>query len=631
MRKFSLKKQFFLVYAILLFLFAFQSPINAKVDASKYGAGFNSTDATSTLQGAINSKADTVLVPYMGSDWIVRPIKCVSNQTIIFEKGVNIVAKPGAFGGNMDALFKIESVSNVSLIGYGATFRMQKAEYLRLYPALGAEGRHCVAIYASSGVRILGLILRDSGGDGVGAYFASSNILIKDVICDNNERQGMSPCDLTNFTIENCVMINTIGAPPGAGVDFEPGANSEKLSNIKVINSYMANNAGSGMIVLGWWTASNSTSPYSMDIKHCFISTKNWSAIDLGNCPDGGPKGTVFFEDCIGESSFPSDKAGGGLGITGKSANAYLAKFTNCLWQNSNTAIKFCKGNSGAQVLGNIQFVNCSINEPDQQFTIRRDFAGGTFGLANITGNLKINCPYGLASASLGTGNNVTLQLTENKSKPPVINSVIPDKGNPDKVIFFNSGAPIGVSAQAFDPDNGTTSGAGISKVDFALWRGDAAVATFSDVAAPYAWPITLSSKCPRGIYLIRITAYSNDGSFSVAVVPIYIYNILDGTGPYVSGTGIESNYKTVNFVREKDFLIRNSSQGFMVYSPFAADSRIMISDLSGRQVSLAQTVKGQSWNNIVAQNKLLSGVYFIQTTDSKESNSIVKKVMVAK
>jgi hypothetical protein len=422
-------------------------------------------------------------------------------------------------------------------------------------------------------------------------------------------------------------MINTGGTAPAAGVDFEPDGPGESQINGKMLNCYLANNAGGG-ILLFLRNLNNTSSPISLDIKHCFVSTKKWGAIELMDVPDNGVKGTASFDDCIAECGTPPGDAAGGLVVGGKSANTYLGKFTSCLWQNCNTAIKFCRGGS---ILGNLQFVNSAINEPDQQITIQRDFSSGNFGVANITGNLKINSPYGLSSSSLGGGTNVTVQLTEQKSKPPIVTSVKPDKGNPDKVTFFNAGNAITISAQAFDPDIGTTNGAGITKVDFALWRGDTAVVSYSDVAAPYAWPVTASAKCPRGIYMIRITAYSNDGSFTAAVVPIYIFNTVDGSGPYINGAGTEFNHKTNNFMPEKDFLVRNVSRGFMVYSPFATESKIVISDLLGRQVTSAQTVKGRSWNNFVAQNRLSNSVYFVQATDSKGNNSIVKKAMIAK
>jgi hypothetical protein len=116
-----------------------------------------------------------------------------------------------------------------------------------------------------------------------------------------------------------------------------------------------------------------------------------------------------------------------------------------------------------------------------------------------------------------------------------------------------------------------------------------------------------------------------------VAVVPISIYSTVDGSGPYITDSGIEYNHETINIIPEKDFLVRNTSQGFMVYSPFATDSKIVISDLSGRQVTLAQTARGQLWNKVSTQSKLSNSVYFVQVTDSKGNNSFVKKTMIAK
>ena len=72
----------------LLVLCLLSTPASAvTVDASDYG--YNPADATSALQSAINTGADTVIVPYMGpgNDWIVEPIFLTAgNQTIIFEE-----------------------------------------------------------------------------------------------------------------------------------------------------------------------------------------------------------------------------------------------------------------------------------------------------------------------------------------------------------------------------------------------------------------------------------------------------------------------------------------------------------------------------------------------------------------
>ena len=50
------------------------------------------------LQDAINSGAQAV-VDNVGKPWIVTGIALASNQEILFERGVEVLAKKGAFKG----------------------------------------------------------------------------------------------------------------------------------------------------------------------------------------------------------------------------------------------------------------------------------------------------------------------------------------------------------------------------------------------------------------------------------------------------------------------------------------------------------------------------------------------------
>jgi hypothetical protein len=73
--------------------------------------------------------------------------------------------------------------------------------------------------------------------------------------------------------------------------------------------------------------------------------------------------------------------------------------------------------------------------------------------------------------------------------------------------------------------------GSGITKVDFALWRGNAAVATISDVSAPFEAKFNKTTSYEQGIYLLRVTAYSGDGSNTVDVVPINLLGTPNASG----------------------------------------------------------------------------------------------------
>src|ERR1035437_11034256 len=54
--------------------------------------GFNREDSTESLQAAINSGAKTLVVPFMGDSWIVRPLQLRSQLEIVFQPGVLILA-----------------------------------------------------------------------------------------------------------------------------------------------------------------------------------------------------------------------------------------------------------------------------------------------------------------------------------------------------------------------------------------------------------------------------------------------------------------------------------------------------------------------------------------------------------
>ena len=55
--------------------------------------GFDAEDATEALQAAIDSGARRVVVPNMGSDWIVGPIRLAGHQELFLERGVVVSAR----------------------------------------------------------------------------------------------------------------------------------------------------------------------------------------------------------------------------------------------------------------------------------------------------------------------------------------------------------------------------------------------------------------------------------------------------------------------------------------------------------------------------------------------------------
>ena len=186
--------------------------------------GFDEKDSTAALQGAINSGAKTVIVPYVGKKWIVKPIDLVSNQEIVFAPGVIVAAKKGEFKGDHDSLFRAAQKENITLRGYGARWQMRKEDYRDPNHYIRAEWRMGLMCLSSKDIEVLGLTIAETGGDGI--YLGSSaaefigipaynrNIVIKDCIFENNYRQGISVIGAKNLVIENCVFRNTSGTPP---------------------------------------------------------------------------------------------------------------------------------------------------------------------------------------------------------------------------------------------------------------------------------------------------------------------------------------------------------------------------------------------------------------------------------
>jgi hypothetical protein len=269
--------------------------------------GFEEGDSTKALQAAIRSKAKKVIVPYMGKPWVIEPIFLESNQEIIFQHGVIITAKPGSFKGRTDALFSAVDKRNITLTGYRADLVMRKKEYTHP-PYEKGEWRHCIAILGCHNINIFGLNIANSGGDGI--YIGrssriegapnSDNIHIKDVICGNNYRQGISIISVSNLLIENSTFFSSSGTAPEGGVDFEPNNPDEILINCKVKGCIFSNNSGWGISIY-LPNLSKDSKPVTIEIEKCQVfGNKKGAVAIVGKSENnvGDPRGSILIKDC---------------------------------------------------------------------------------------------------------------------------------------------------------------------------------------------------------------------------------------------------------------------------------------------------------------------------------------------
>lgn len=373
-------------------------PSNA-VFASDFG--FNKSDSSDALEAALRSGSSYVVIDKQSSDWIVKPMKLfrLSNMTIVFEPGVVLRAKSGAFGSSGSILFQLVTPENITIEGNGAVLKMNKSEYNSM------ENRHAFAINRGKNVTVRDLTFKDSGGDGIyisggstGTY--SEDITIENVICENNRRQGMSIISAKDVYVRNSTFKSSNGANPEAGVDLEPNNSSERLENINFNNCKFLSNDSFGFAI-AVLKLNSSSRPISVKVSDCSFSNNS-------NSPESGVtkaelfihqgdhsnpvKGNVTFNNVkFNGSKYRAIKAK-------KAADAFKVVFNNCSAYNvvssgSDPVIEL-EALSADTTTGNFEFNNfyieytknvpfMSINAPSSGHTVK-----------DIKGSFKIKEPY---------------------------------------------------------------------------------------------------------------------------------------------------------------------------------------------------------------------------------------------
>ena len=239
--------------------------------------GYDPDDSTRFLQAALDSGADRIVVDRQKGPWVSKPLFARSNSEIVFEDGVEVVAKKGEFRGRYDSLLSVELVSNVVVRGEGGggVLRMRRDDYTKP-PYERAQWRHALCILTSFDVTVENMSMCESGGDGVYVGRVSGrpvsipcrNITLRDCRMDRNLRQGISVINADGLLMERCVMSNTGGENPMAGIDFEPNNAGEIIRNAVLRDCRTFGNRGSGYELAFMQMTSNSP-PISITLENC--------------------------------------------------------------------------------------------------------------------------------------------------------------------------------------------------------------------------------------------------------------------------------------------------------------------------------------------------------------------------
>ncbi|MCF7928110.1 MAG: hypothetical protein K9L68_03990 [Spirochaetales bacterium] len=266
---------------------------------------FSEENATDALQNAIDSGAGVVIVPNMGTPWYIDPIYLQSNQEIIFEQGTVVMARAGGFLEREARLFRAQGVKNLVLRGYDAKLKMRKREY-RKPPYEISEFRHALSLHGVKNVKILGLTIASSGGDGIyvgsGKQGYCENVHIRDVVCNDHYRQGISVINVENLFIENSTLKNTSGTLPQAGIDFEPNHWPERLDYCLMRNVDIRDNMGHGLLIF-LHTRWEKSDPISIVIENSKMQNNQLFPVWIGGLQNGASGNVIFAANRM--SSFP--------------------------------------------------------------------------------------------------------------------------------------------------------------------------------------------------------------------------------------------------------------------------------------------------------------------------------------
>lgn len=268
--------------------------------------GYDPTDSTRYIQQAMDSGLPVIIIDKKDTPWISRPLSSrTSNQAIIFEDGVELIAKRGEFKDRGDMLVRFICVTNVTLRGgVGSGLRMWKCDYTNSALYAKSEWRHALGIYSSDNVAVENLRIADSGGDGIylgetKRGFSNTRIAVRNVSCIGCNRQGISVITADGLVVEDTMLSDTCGMPPESGIDFEPNRPWHVLSGIVLKNCTFSNNAGCGF-ELEPLCLTESSRPLDIVVEGCTSENNAKGKVRLQRKPNPihDVKGRVVFRNC---------------------------------------------------------------------------------------------------------------------------------------------------------------------------------------------------------------------------------------------------------------------------------------------------------------------------------------------
>ena len=273
---------------------------------------------------------------------------------------------------------------------------MHKKDYQKPpYPR--SQWRFALRLHSVRNVTVENMSFISSGGDGIlvsgsgeGEY-CSRNVTIRNCVCDDNHRQGISVISAENLLVENCVFKNTSGTPPQAGVDIEPDNNRQRLVNVVFRHCVTSGNAGKGL-ELYLQKLDSTSAPVSVLFDRCRSVGDYTSAAVHGGClrESDFPKGVVEYRNCSLESA-----RGYGLYVSASPASAFDVVFDGCVVSNAARDVRFESAMLRQGIPDGITLKDLTIFQPKDHDWFSVGGLGPGRAPSRIFGNVDVIKPDG--------------------------------------------------------------------------------------------------------------------------------------------------------------------------------------------------------------------------------------------
>ncbi|NUS38866.1 MAG: twin-arginine translocation signal domain-containing protein [Lysobacter sp.] len=220
-------------------------------DTGAVGNGVH--DDTSAIQAAVNklpSTGGTVYIP--DGTYLIDTIRKINLRSLMMLKlSAGAVLKAKTSSVSRAYVVYARNVSDVEIAGGQV---VGERDTHRFVSGTTDEWNHGIQILGCKRVTVRDIRVSKCTGDGICVGGAAYDVVVDNVVCTANRRQGLSLTHCSNIKVYDSEFSYTQGTSPECGIDIEPDP-GYTCSNIRVQNCRLYKNAKYGINI--WKNASS--------------------------------------------------------------------------------------------------------------------------------------------------------------------------------------------------------------------------------------------------------------------------------------------------------------------------------------------------------------------------------------